>query len=48
MMFVLAVELSTELPRLEGRRDSRIAIQCTLLDGTISDSNQPQRLTRLP
>jgi hypothetical protein len=48
MMFVLVVELSTELPRLEGRRESRIAIQHTLLDERISDSDQPQCLTRLP
>jgi hypothetical protein len=48
MMFVLVVELSTELPRLEGRQDSRIDIQRTLLDERISDSDQPQRLTRLP
>jgi hypothetical protein len=48
MMFVLVVELSTELPRVEGRRDSRIAIQRTLLDERLSDSDWPQRLTRLP
>jgi hypothetical protein len=47
-MFVLVLELSTEPPRLEGRPDLRIAIGCTVLHERISESDQPQRLTRLP
>jgi hypothetical protein len=38
----------SELPELERRRVPHIAIRRTLLDQRLSDSDQPQRLTRLP